>query len=602
MNILYHSAPPMADTGYGVHTRNLARRLKHDHHVDIYSVGGWQGMGIDWEGIQVYPAGGGKHGEQSIPYWYTETDADVVFSHHDHWAMRDTLRGIQENGIPMVLYTILDHDLPGKRAPEVVVQANEKAFRTIVMSKWAEERMHNSRVPDEQVSQIPHGVDTAKYAPVAGPAHDGSGDLTTEELKDDMGIPEDAFLFGMVAANYGPRKHLPQHMEAFRTFIDKYDADDAYFYIHAHPTMGGGYNLYDIRNALELDEERVMFPDPHKKYHGMDDLTVVQLYNTFDVHLNVTQSESWGLTVTEAMSCGTPVIATNCSALTEQFGVPHDTYVTEGEGYRVTDQGLLVHRGVSMWTQNASARRWFPKVEDIVNAMAYYYANREEIGRHGRAAREFVVRNYDWDHLYETEWLPYFDQVEADLAGGEYDEFYFQRRAQETQSDAFEREAHAILFDIRGDAVLDVGAGTGALAELLSGYGYDVVAVEPAEAAHEFLDEREVEWVDDALPKLQFKDDSFDTAVAQHVLEHVEDDAAALSDLARVARQRTICILPGHVPFGGDADPTEFRRYDQEEIERLIADYKALGGPNEADFEELDVSEQVSNWKLVIDV
>lgn len=592
----------MADTGYGVHTRNLSRRLKHDHHVDIYSVGGWQGMGIDWEGIQVYPAGAGKHGEQSIPYYFEETDADVVFSHHDHWAMGDTLSGIQQNGVPMVLYTILDHDLPGHRAPEAVVQANENAYRTVVMSEWAHWRMHNSRVADEKVTQIPHGVDTTKYAPVVGPAHDGSGALTQEELKADMGIPEDAFLFGMVAANYGPRKHIPQHLEAFKSLQVEYGADDVYFYIHAHPTLGGGYNLYEIRDALDLDEDRVLFPDPHKKYHGMDDLTIVQLYNTFDVHCNVSQSESWGLTVTEAMACGTPVIATNCSAMTEQFGVPYDTYVEEDEGYRVTEQGLLVHRGVSMWTQNASARRWFPKVSDITDAMAYYYTNRDEIGRHGKAAREYVVRNYDWDHVYETRWLPFFNDLEESLSGGEYDRFYFERREQETGSKAFQREAHAILFDVRGGKVVDVGAGTGALAQLLTEYGFDVTAVEPADAAHEYLEERDVEWYDDSLPSLQFKDDSFDTVLAQHVIEHVEADAAALTELARIARERVICILPGPVPFGGDPDPTEYRRYDEAEIGRLLDEYRDLDGEGAVEFEPLEVSEQVSNWKLVIDL
>ncbi len=603
MRVLYHSAPPMADTGYGVHTRHLATRLNQDHDVDIYSVGGWEGMGIDYEGMQVFPAGLGKHGEHSIPYWFDESDADVVFSHHDHWAMADVFRGIQQNGIPTVLYTILDHDHPGGLAPEAVVKANENAFRTIVMSEWAESRVKQSRIPDSQVRRVPHGVDTTKYAPVTPDYVDGEG-ITEAELKADLGIPEDAFLFGMVAANHGPRKNIPQHMEAFKRFTEEYDADDAYFMVHAHPTMGGGFNLFEVRDALDLDDDRCIFPDPHRKYHGIPDLTIVQLYNTFDVYLNCSQSESWGLTITEAMACGTPVIATNFSAMTEQFGVPFDTYVEQDEQYRVTDQGLLVHRGNEIWTQNATARRFTPRVEDIKEAMAYYYVNREEIDRHGANAREWVVRNYEWDYLYEEHWLPIFDEIDEELGDETYNEYYFKRRDAETQSTEFQQEAHKILFSVRGDTVLDVGAGSGTMAELLAEYDYDdVVAVEPAEAGREMVEEKGIEVYDDSLPDLRFKDGAFDTVLAQHVLEHVEGDAAALRELARVADQRVVVVVPKKRPYEETADKTEVRAgYDDSELERLYDEFETLGGRGTIDERELQVNPNTTNWLITIDV
>lgn len=588
----------MADTGYGVHTRHLATRLNRDHDVDIYSVGGWEGMGIEYQGMQVYPAGLGKHGENSIPYWFDRTDSDVVFSHHDHWAMADTFAGIQENGIPTILYTILDHDVPGDRPPKAVVKANEHAFRTVVMSKWAQDRIHKSRVPDSQVYRIPHAVDTTKYAPV--------GDrISDEELKSDLGIPEDAFLFGMVAANYGPRKNIPQQMEAFKRFTDEYGADDAYMMVHAHPSMGGGFDLYEVRDSIGLDSDRVLFPDPHEKYHGIDDLTIVQLYNTFDVYLNCSQSESWGLTVTEAMATETPVIATNYSALTEQFGVHHDTYVTQDEQYKVTEQGLLVHRGNELWTQNATARRFTPRVEDVKEAMAYYYVNREEIDRHGENARQWVVRNYEWDHVYDTHWKPLFDDAAEELGDTGYNRYYFKRREAETKSTAFQMEAHKLLFGIRGDSILDVGAGTGTLLDLLSESGYnELVAVEPAEHGREYISEKGIEVHDDELPDLRFKDDAFDTVIAQHVLEHVGADAASVAEMARVAKNRVLLVTPEAVGRpDADVDETEVRHgYDDDDLDRLFEEYRELGGEGNIERERLDIAEQTSNWLITIEL
>lgn len=593
--IHYHSAPPMADTGYGVHTKNLVGRLRKDKDVFIHSVGGWEGMGIDWQGVQVYPSGAGKHGEESIPYWFKENDADVVFSHHDHWAMSDTLNGIGASGIPLVLYTILDHTLPNGDPPDSVVQANENAYKTVVMSEWAENSLKRSRIPDEQITQIPHAVNTTKYAPV-------TQRISQAELKRDMGIPEDAFLFGMVAANYGPRKNIPQHMEAFRRFKDKYDADDAYLYIHTHPTMSGGFNLYQVREALGLSDEEVMFPDPHKIYHGIDDLTIVQLLNTFDVHMNVTQSESWGMTVTEAMSCGTPVIGANNSAMTEQFDVPYDTFVTSEEQFRETPNGLLVHRGNELWTQNATACRYTAAVDDMVEAMGFYYENPTKIVDHGHAARNYVEENYAWEDVYEEQWKPLFDEIEEELGGTKYNKFYFERRDKETNSQAFMAEAQELLMEARGESVLDVGAGSGTLSAFFQEHEFDVTAVEYAEAGVQYIKEREqdIEVYQGDITSIQFKDESYDTAVSQHVLEHVEADAQALSELYRVAREKVACIVPGKGTPGEGLDSTEVRRYDDRELDRLAEEFSSLTGAD-MEYRSLKVGQGTKHWLITVD-
>lgn len=583
----------MADTGYGTHTRNLVSRMAGDFDPFIHAVGGWEGMGIDWQGVQVFPSGAGKFGEQSIPYWYQENDADVVFSHHDHWSFPQTLKNIQERGIPTVLYTILDHDLPGKTPPQAVIEANEEAYKTIVMSEWALERMRNTRIPNEQIHQIPHGVNTAKFAPVTHRIDQG-------ELKLDLGVEEDAFVFGMVAANYGPRKNIPLHMEAFRRFRERNDADDAYLYVHTHPQMSGGYDLHQVRRDLGL-ENLVLFPDSHKVYHGIDDLTIVQLLNTFDVHLNVTQSESWGLTITEAMACGTPVIGANNSAQTEQFDVGHDFHVSTDEQFTTTPNGLLVNRGNEMWTQNASARRFTASVDDMVAAMEYAYEHPEQMELMGANARDFVCEHYDYDHLYETEWKPLFEEVEDDLLGEEYDEFYFKRREAETQSQPFSNEVQDLAMNIRGETVIDVGAGTGTLAEKLEdGFGFDVTAVEYAEAGIEYIEEKGIEAYQGDIRDLQFKDDAFDTAISQHVLEHIDADAAALAELARVARKRVLCIVPGKNSLGDGVDPTEERRYDERELDRLAEDFEKLTG-NGMNYTELQVSPDAVNYRITVE-
>ena len=49
---------------------------------------------------------------------------------------------------------------------------------------------------------------------------------------------------------------------------------------------------------------------------------------------------------------------------------------------------------------------------------------------------------------------------------------------------------------------------------------------------------------------LPFADGRYDMVFASHVLEHIQDDAAAISEVARVLGPNGVAILP--VPIGGE--------------------------------------------------
>jgi len=92
----------------------------------------------------------------------------------------------------------------------------------------------------------------------------------------------------------------------------------------------------------------------------------------------------------------------------------------------------------------------------------------------------------------------------------------------------------------RGQRVLDVGCGSGALtAELASRVGADAVsAVEPSEsfaaAARERLPEVDVRR--SAAERLPFADGAFDAALAQLVVHFMADPVAGLREMSRVTR------------------------------------------------------------------
>ena len=116
----------------------------------------------------------------------------------------------------------------------------------------------------------------------------------------------------------------------------------------------------------------------------------------------------------------------------------------------------------------------------------------------------------------------------------------------------YERVNAPLLFDApaqalvvacapsRGERILDVGCGTGAVSRAaLNAVGADafVVAMDPSsnmlEAARRGGVERVVVG---SLPNLPFASRSFDVVVSAFVLTHLDDADAALTDMARVVR------------------------------------------------------------------
>ncbi|HEX6658868.1 MAG TPA: class I SAM-dependent methyltransferase [Ilumatobacter sp.] len=115
-----------------------------------------------------------------------------------------------------------------------------------------------------------------------------------------------------------------------------------------------------------------------------------------------------------------------------------------------------------------------------------------------------------------------------------------------------------------GDAVLDVGSGFGRHAYECARHGARVVALD--HAAHEVIETRNTlaamveagEITPDRLTgvlrgdarALPFPDDTFDVVITSEVLEHIQDDVAAIGEMVRVLKPggRFAATVPAQFP------------------------------------------------------
>ena len=170
----------------------------------------------------------------------------------------------------------------------------------------------------KQIHYTPHGLNHNIFTPL---------DLTSEPMrelrKNIFGDKEVDFVMFFNSRNIR-RKQIPDTMMAFRMFLDnlpKEKADKCAFILHTEVNCDHGTDLEAVRELLF--EENY----PTSIYFSTNKVSPVELnmlYNLADVQILLTSNEGWGLTLTESMLAGTPIIANVTGGMQDQMRFEDD--------------------------------------------------------------------------------------------------------------------------------------------------------------------------------------------------------------------------------------------------------------------------------------
>lgn len=381
------SNTPGMPTGYGNQGQLLAERMiRSGLQFASLSNYGLEGrastLKIAGKEVTHYPRGLSAYSDDVIPVWYDDFARKhpdlktVLFTLYDVWVYNQ-----MKFDHPIVSWVPLDHITPPPRVIEFLRRENVTA---ITMAPHGQEQLESVGIAS---TYIPHGIDVKVYRPTP--------DINGIATREFMGVPEDTFLVGIVAANKANgsihRKAFAENLLAFATFHKKYP--NSMVYIHSEPSRAyGGFDLGGLLRNVGLDKSSVLLPDPMMLRQGYPDKHMAAFYTAFDVLLSTSYGEGFGIPTVEAQACGTRVITSNFAASKDLAS--EDSWKIDGQPF---------------WDEAQGAFYSIPSVSKIHNALEDAYLNARG---HSDKAVEFASQ-FDFDLLWREKWTPFLQELFA---------------------------------------------------------------------------------------------------------------------------------------------------------------------------------------------
>ncbi len=381
LRILINSNAQWAPSGYSNQIAELLPLVRDEGYpLAITNFFGLEGGKIMLDGILQYPKINHVYGSDALIHHARDFQADVAFTLQDIWVLNPTDLEQVKNFIPIVP---IDHD----PVPQVILDRLKYAYRIVTYSKFGQKELQKKGLHS---TYIPHTVNTEIFKP-----------MDKKARKRTAGLPEDAFVVGMVAANKDnpPRKSFQEVMDAFKLFLEK--EPKAYLYIHTNPDFPGGFPLREYAGFIGI-QERVLFPDAYQMSFNIGKPEMALIYNTFDMLLMPSVSEGFGVPAIEAQACGVPVIVNNFTAMPE--------LVVAGKTGEVCD---LIKGPSGKRFSHLQSYIGIPDTLSLFECMMRIYDG-NMIGM-GRNARKWIVENYDTKTVFETKWKPFLEKLEKEI-------------------------------------------------------------------------------------------------------------------------------------------------------------------------------------------
>ncbi len=419
MKVAVISDSPKVHTGFGIVNRELCRGF-HDAGMDVHVYGLLDSREDDENELpyNFYPTPAmDELGHRTFSFFLRSVKPDVIFILTDPGNLHVYLHSMHNKGVAdykrgddfyrptVVSYTPIE----GSPAPLVhgdALMAVQQAFGgTCVAYCQAGARMIMTQFPDlTPLEIVHHGLDHSNFRRYS--------DDDRDMIRRLVGL-ERFFVVGSVGVNKRT-KGFPTIIYAAQILKENGYGDDIKFYCHTNPhqhTMEG-YKLQDLTDyhgvsdmflwkqkiqdgywmGIDRDNDSLercraiadqTIPTPEERGLLFTMFDMPTMYNCFDVYMDASQIEGWGLGVGESMACGVPAISVYDQHVREE--------IYSSGAYMITPQPRRV------WdTWHSGMRLVSIDPKDVAEAILKMKNSAELREEHSIKGQEMASR-YKWD-------------------------------------------------------------------------------------------------------------------------------------------------------------------------------------------------------------
>jgi glycosyltransferase involved in cell wall biosynthesis len=265
-------------------------------------------------------------------------DALMMFTDPRYWIWLFQMEQEIRKKMPIIYLNIWD-DLP---YPMYNKPYYESCDALLAISKQTENINRAVLGPEltaeKVIKYVPHGINDKIFFPITTEQPEY---LALQEFKNNLYRGKSYDFALLYNARNIRRKSVPDLMLAWKLFIDELPVEKANKCVLVMHTQMSDENGTDLRAVSEMlfgnnPQYNVVFDEGRYPANVMN-----LLYNATDATALISSNEGWGLSLTEAMMCGKPIISTVTGGMQDQMRFEDEN----GEWIKFTEEFGSNHRG-----------------------------------------------------------------------------------------------------------------------------------------------------------------------------------------------------------------------------------------------------------------